>query len=97
MTSTDPPSMVTVVVTSAVVATVVGAAIDAWRERARNTRSTRLEALEAAVALEGYAIECARKVAYHEMAESSQGDAGGRSPGEHKTLASVGIQIQRWS
>jgi len=64
------------VFTSAVVATVVGIALDVWRESHRNKRATRLEALNVAILLEGYAIACANKIADHETAQSSDGHAG---------------------
>jgi hypothetical protein len=64
------------VITSAVVATVVGAAINAWLESRKSTWSTKLDALKTAVSLEGYAITCADKLTDHGTAVSSKGHAG---------------------
>lgn len=64
------------VVTSSLVGTVSGAAINAWLERRKTRQATRLDALTAAVALEGYAIICADKIADHSTAVSSDGHAG---------------------
>ncbi|MGM0701429.1 MAG: hypothetical protein ACQEUG_03410 [Pseudomonadota bacterium] len=64
------------VVTSAVVATVVGAAINEWQHSRRVKHSARFEALSAAVALEGYAIECAERISDHDLAVDSAGHAG---------------------
>ena len=64
------------IVTSALVATVAGAAITAWLERGRTKHTTRFDALSAAVALEGYAIQCADRLSDHELAVSSGGHAG---------------------
>jgi 1,4-dihydroxy-2-naphthoate octaprenyltransferase len=63
------------VITSAVVATVVGAAISAWLESRKSNWSTKLDALKTAVALEGYAITCADKLVDHSTAVSSEGHA----------------------
>lgn len=69
-------SVFSIVVTSALVATVVGALIEVWRESWKNKRSTKLEALNIAVILEGYVIRCADRIAAHETAVSSEGYAG---------------------
>ena len=71
------------VVTSALVATVAGAAINAWLEARKDKHSTRFEALSVAVSLEGYAINCADLLSDHSLAISSAGHAGsymGRLP-----------------
>ena len=67
---------VSVVLGSATVAAVVSAAVDAWREKRRERRNARLDALRAAVALEGYALHCARRVSDHLDFEASGGAAG---------------------
>jgi hypothetical protein len=64
------------VLTSAIVATVVGAVINAWLESRKSRSTTRMDALTAAVALEGYAIGCADRLQDHENAVSSDGHAG---------------------
>jgi hypothetical protein len=69
-------NVLSTVVTSAVVATIVGAAINAWLEARRSRWNTRLDALRAAITLEGYAVTCADKIADHENAVSSAGHAG---------------------
>jgi len=66
------------VVTSALVATCVGALLTAWRDVRNEKRITRVDALRAAVAIEGYAIECAHTIADHENAESSDDYVGKR-------------------
>lgn len=47
-----------VVFTSAVVATIVGTAINAWLESRKSKWVARFNALKASVTLEGYALEC---------------------------------------
>mgnify|MGYP001563601131 FL=1 len=69
-------SLITTVVTSALVATVAGAAISAWLDSRKSKHATRFDALSAAIALEGYAITCANKVSGHDLALSSEGHAG---------------------
>lgn len=69
-------SLITTVVTSAVVATVAGAAINAWLENRKSKHATRFDALNAAVTLEGYAVTCADKISDHDLALSSDGHAG---------------------
>lgn len=69
-------NFISIVVTSAVVATVAGAAFNAWLEGRKTKWSTKLDALTGAVALEGYAITCADKLADHQTAMSSCGHAG---------------------
>lgn len=64
------------VVTSALVATIAGAAINEWLDSRKSKRATRLDALSTAVALEGYAITCADKLADHDTAVQSEGAAG---------------------
>lgn len=71
------------VITSALVATVAGAAINSWQEARKDKHSTRFEALSVAVSLEGYAITCADLLSDHDLAMSSDGHAGsymGRVP-----------------
>lgn len=71
------------VVTSALVATIAGAAINAWLEARKDKHSTRFEALSVAVSLEGYTITCADLLSGHDLAMSSGGHAGsymGRVP-----------------
>lgn len=64
------------VVTSALVATIAGAAINAWLENRKSKHAARFDALSAAVSLEGYAITCANELSNHELAMSSGGHAG---------------------
>ncbi|MDT8383633.1 MAG: hypothetical protein RRB22_04390 [Gammaproteobacteria bacterium] len=68
--------LITTVVTSALVATVAGAAINAWLDNRKSKHATRFEALSAAVSLEGYALACSDKIADHDLALSSDGHAG---------------------
>jgi hypothetical protein len=68
--------LLSTVVTSALVATVAGAAINAWLEGRKSRGATRFDALAAAVALEGYALLCADKIADHNTATDSDGYAG---------------------
>ncbi|OLO09171.1 hypothetical protein BTW08_02895 [Salinicola sp. MH3R3-1] len=71
------------VITSALVATVAGAAINAWLENRKDRQATKFDALSAAVSLEGYAITCAENLADHDLAKASDGHAGsfiGRVP-----------------
>jgi hypothetical protein len=67
---------VTTIITSAVVATIAGAAMNAWLESRKTKHATRFDALSAAVSLEGYAITCAERVADHKIASASGGHAG---------------------
>jgi hypothetical protein len=69
-------TLLSTVLTSALVASVVGPVINAWIESRKARSGTRLEALTAAIALEGYAIACADHIAKHETAASSDGHAG---------------------
>lgn len=69
-------SLITTVVTSALVATVVGAVINAWLDSRKSKHATRFDALSTAVALEGYALTCADKMSDHNLALSSNGHAG---------------------
>jgi hypothetical protein len=69
-------SILSTIVTSAVVSTVVGAAVNAWLENRKSRTATRLDALSAAVTLEGYAINCADKISNHKLAVDSDGHAG---------------------
>ena len=64
------------IITSAVVATDVGVVINAWLEARKSNWSTKLDALKMAVALEGYAINCANNLTDHNLAISSEGHAG---------------------
>ena len=57
-------------------ATVAGAAINAWLESRKSKHATRFDALSAAVTLEGYALTCADKISDHDLALSSDGCAG---------------------
>ena len=71
------------IVTSALVATVAGAAINAWLDGRRTRHATRFEALSTAIALEGYAIECAGTLTDYDLAVQSGAHAGapiGRVP-----------------
>lgn len=69
-------NLLTTVITSAVVATIAGALLNAWLESRREKHSTRFQALSAAVALEGYAITCAEAISHNDLAEQSLGHAG---------------------
>lgn len=64
------------VVTSALVATITGAAINAWLESRKENQVAKFDALSAAVSLEGYAITCAENLKDHGLAKSSDGHAG---------------------
>lgn len=64
------------VVISTLVATVAGALLNAWLENRRTKKTTRFNALSAAVSLEGYAIACAEKISDHGLADQSGGYAG---------------------
>lgn len=68
--------LIATILTSAAVATVVGAAINAWLESRKTKTATKLDALTAAVALEGHALKCAEKISDHELAVDSAGNAG---------------------
>ena len=68
--------LLSTVITSALVATIAGALINAWLENRREKHSTRFEALSAAVTLEGYAITCAEAIFHNGLAEQSLGHAG---------------------
>lgn len=69
-------NILSTIITSAVVATVAGAAINAWLESRKSKHATRFDALSAAVTLEGYAFTCADKISDHDLAEISDGYAG---------------------
>lgn len=64
------------VVTSALVATIAGAAINYWLQSRKERHVTRFDALTATISLEGYAISCADKLSDHDLARSSDGHAG---------------------
>ena len=64
------------VITSALVATVAGAAINAWWETRKDKHNARFDALTAAISLEGYAIDCADRISDNDLAEQSDGHAG---------------------
>ena len=64
------------VVTSALVATIAGAAINFWLQSRKERHVTRFDALTAAIILEGYAISCADKLSNHALAKASDGHAG---------------------
>lgn len=64
------------IITSAFVATIAGALVNAWLESRREKHSTRFKALSAAVTLEGYAIACAEAISHNDLAEQSLGHAG---------------------
>ncbi len=68
--------LITTILTSAVVSSIATTAISSWLESRKSKVSTKLEALKASVELEGYAINCADKLANHELAISSAGHAG---------------------
>ncbi|WP_070988603.1 hypothetical protein [Halofilum ochraceum] len=67
---------ITIIVTSSVVASIVGPVVNEVLMVRRNWPSERLAALNAAVGLEGYALHCADKVADHRTAIDSAGAAG---------------------
>jgi hypothetical protein len=69
-------SFLTTVITSSVVATICGAAINSWMEYRKSKQSARFDALATAVALEGYAITCADMISDHNTATTSEGAAG---------------------
>jgi len=68
--------MFTVIATSAVVAAIVGPVVSELLTLWRNTSSEKLDALVASVSLEGYAMECASKIADHQTVKSSKGLGG---------------------
>lgn len=78
--------------TSAVVATVVGFLLNALQMRIAERRSARLEALQAAVSLEGFAISCADAISDHDTAVESEGHAG-RLFGPLPELPTLGISV----
>lgn len=67
---------ITIIVTSSVVASIVGPLVNEMLKVRRDRPSERLGALKAAVTLEGYALHCAEKVADHKTAIDSAGHAG---------------------
>jgi len=64
------------VITSSLVGTFTGAAINAFLEQRKAKQTSKIEALTIAISLEGYAITCAEKVEDHELAISSDGHTG---------------------
>ncbi len=68
--------IITTIVTSAVVASIVGPVVGEALRLRRERPLERLDALATAVALEGYALNCADKVADHVTAVDSGGHAG---------------------
>ena len=68
--------MLVTICTSAVVAAVVGSLVNELLMRWRNSPSERLDALKAAVVLEGYAMDCASGVADHQARRESDGVCG---------------------
>jgi len=68
--------LITIIVTSSVVAAVVGPLVNELLAVRRDRPSQRLAALNAAVGLEGYALHCAEKVTDHRTAIDSAGAAG---------------------
>lgn len=68
--------MFSTTVISAVVAAVVGPFVSEWLRWRRDKSSEKLDALKASVLLEGYALECASKVAEHQTFKSSKGLGG---------------------
>lgn len=68
--------MITTIVTSAVVASIIAPIVNEVLRIQRERPSEQLEALAASVALEGYAMTCADKVADHMTAVDSDGHAG---------------------
>lgn len=68
--------LITIIVTSSVVAAVVGPLVNELLAVRRDRPSQRLTALNAAVGLEGYALHCADRVADHRTAMDSAGAAG---------------------
>ena len=69
-------TLITTVFTSALVATVASAVINAWLDTRKSKHTTRFDALNAAVALEGYTLTCAEKLSNHDLALSSDGHIG---------------------
>ena len=64
------------ILTSAAVAAVVGPLVTDWLQGRKSKQNARYDALAAAVALEGYAIECATAVINHDLVGESDGHAG---------------------
>ena len=86
--------VVTTIITSALVASIAGAAVNAWLESRKSKWMTKLDALKIAIDLEGYALECANKIGNHNTAISSQGSAGslmGSVPNLPEYSVEVGI------
>jgi hypothetical protein len=65
------------IITSALVATIASAAINAWLESRKEKHFARFDALSAAITIEGYASACADAANDHFMAKDSGGHAGG--------------------
>jgi hypothetical protein len=64
------------ILTSAVVAALVGPLVTEWLHSRKSKQNARFDALTAAIALEGYAIECATAVINHDLVRQSDGHAG---------------------
>lgn len=62
--------------TSAAVAAFVGPLVTEWLQSRKSRQNARLDALYAAVALEGYGIQCARAVINHDLVGETDGHAG---------------------
>ncbi|MED5523826.1 MAG: hypothetical protein VX447_03610 [Pseudomonadota bacterium] len=86
--------LIATILTSALVSTIAGVAINAWLESRKTRQATRLDALKIAIQLEGYSINCADKLADHNTAVSSEGHAGkklGAVPNLPELKVAVGI------
>lgn len=68
--------LISTVITSALVATVAGAAINEWLRSRSAKQTAKYEALKAAVSLEGYGISCAQAIISHDVVADSGGHAG---------------------
>jgi hypothetical protein len=64
------------ILTSAVVAALVGPIVTHWLQARTSKQNARFDALTAAIALEGYAIESAAAVINHDLVRQSDGHAG---------------------
>lgn len=86
--------LIPTILTSALVASIAGIAINAWLETRKSKQATKLDALKVAIELEGFALDCADKLQEHGTAISSQGLAGailGRMPDMPQLNIAVGF------
>ncbi len=72
--------LLSTVITSALVATVAGAAINEWLRSRVAKQTARFDALAAAVSLEGYGISCAQAIINHDLVYDSEGHTGAPLP-----------------